>query len=201
MRTRATIFVAHFLVLDLAACTGPMTAGPTDSEDPTPTSEYGVGTYRVGSDILPGIYAGKAGTGIRESCYWARLRGASGMLEDIIANDNAVGQFYIEVLSTDALLEIRCSVTAFADWPAPASPASDIGPGTYIVGRDISSGTFRGKAGADILDSCYWARLRGVSGELSDIIANDNAKGQYFVEVAATDFALHTACALEKMSE
>ena len=43
------------------------------------------------------------------------------------------------------------------------------------------------------------ARLRGVSGMLADIIANDNAIGRFFVEVAQTDYALKSGCALERV--
>jgi len=69
-------------------------------------------------------------------------------------------------------------------------------PGTYIIGRDIQPGTYKGQAGTG-LDTCYWARLSGVSGEFVDLIANDNAEGQFYVEVDATDFALKTGCELE----
>ena len=176
-----------------------LTAVAANAEDAP--QRYSAGTYQVGNDILPGIYAGRAGTDLLGTCYWERLKGVSGQFSDIIANDNAVGQFYIEVLSTDRFLKIGCDVTALSDWPAPLSQLSELGPGTYIVGRDISSGTFRGKAGTDFMDSCYWARLKGVSGQFSDIIANDNATGQYFVQVAATDYAFHSKCALERISE
>ena len=182
----------------------------TDSEDFTITVQdpeddghaqatIGPGTYRVGQDIQPGTYAGRAGTGPLESCYWARLMAASGELSDIIANDNARGQFYVEIAETDGYFEVACAVTSLEDWPGPEQPLSKIGPGTYLVGRDLSPGTFRGTAGDDILDSCYWARLRGVSGTLADIIANDNAIGRFFVEVAQTDYALKSGCALERV--
>jgi len=36
-----------------------------------------------------------------------------------------------------------------------------------------------------------------VTGELDDLIANDNAEGQYFVEVLPTDFALRVGCEVE----
>ena len=62
---------------------------PTATLEPTTMPEvgFGPGTYRVGSDIQPGTYAGKAGTNILDSCYWARLSGVSGASSDILAND------------------------------------------------------------------------------------------------------------------
>lgn len=65
------------------------------------------------------------------------------------------------------------------------------GSGTYLVGEDIQPGTYR-----TVLDgssSCYWARLAGLSGELGDIIANDNVSGQAFVTIAETDVAFETS--------
>jgi hypothetical protein len=71
----------------------------------------------------------------------------------------------------------------------------------YLVGIDISPGTYRGQAGADIMDACYWARLRDVSGDLDSIITNDNATGQYYIAVLGGDFALSTMCDLERIGD
>jgi hypothetical protein len=57
------------------------------------------------------------------------------------------------------------------------------GDGTYIVGTDISPGTFRVTAN----NGCYWERLRNFTGEFKSIIANDNAKGSTIVEIASSD--------------
>ena len=154
----------------------------------------------VGQDILPGIYAGLAGTDPFGSCYWARLKGASGSFDEIIANDNPIGQFYLEVLATDAYLETACKLTPLAEWPVPSAPLESLDPGTYIIGRDISAGTYRGETGQDILDSCYWARLNGVSGDFGQLIANNIANGKFYVEVKVSDFALSIACDLQLVS-
>ena len=66
----------------------------------------------------------------------------------------------------------------------------------YLVDRDISPGTYNGQAGDTILDSCYWERLSGVSGDFSELIDNDNATGTYSVIVEGSDFALMTRCTL-----
>ena len=154
------------------------------------------GTYRVGSDIQPGTYAGNPGLEIGDSCYWARLSGASGDLDDIIANGNARGQFYVEVKPTDSYFTVRCDVTTLSEWPTPPPLLTTIEPGMYLVDRDIYPGIYSGQAGADILDSCYWGRLSGVSGDLSEIIDNDNATGTYSVVVEDSDFALVSRCSL-----
>lgn len=184
---------------------------PTAAPEPTPTSEpaaapdptatarpgFSPGTYQVSIDILPGIYAGKAGTGPLDSCYWERLTGVSGDFSDLIANDNPGGQFYVKVLETDAYFKTDCAIIPIDAWPMPDAPLSKIEPGTYLVGRDIAPGTYRGEAGTGLLDSCYWERLSGVSGELSDLITNDNPIGSYFVTVQDSDYAVSSTCELE----
>ena len=66
------------------------------------------------------------------------------------------------------------------------------GSGTYIVGVDIEAGTYRSEAGQRGL--CYWARLSGLSGELSDVIANEAAaRGTVIVEISASDYAFKTS--------
>lgn len=55
---------------------------------------------------------------------------------------------------------------------AHAEPATTFSDGTQVVGVDIAPGTFIGNGQADEY-GCYWARLRGSSGEIDDIIAND----------------------------
>jgi hypothetical protein len=65
---------------------------------------------------------------------------------------------------------------------------TSFGDGTRLVGKasgDIAPGTYRtaGQSG------CYWARLSGLGGSLSDIIANDDAVGPAIVTIDATDKA------------
>jgi len=81
---------------------------------------------------------------------------------------------------------------------ASAAPAALIpGTGTYLIGTDITPGTYR----AGVIDNafwpnCYWARLRGTSGQLRDIIANDNTQaGTTVVTIAKSDVAFQsTGC-------
>ena len=82
----------------MAAITAESTTEPKNSLDP--------GMYQVGSDIQPGIYAGMAGTDVTGSCYWARLSGASGDFSELIANENAIGQFYVEIQPSDKYFKV-----------------------------------------------------------------------------------------------
>lgn len=169
---------------------------------PEPVAEFptaiAMGTYIVGVEIAPGLYRGEAGLDLFDSCYWERLSGFSGEFDDLITNDGAVGQFYVEVSDTDIGFSTDCEVEYLAALPTPAAEFPTLlSPGTYLVGIDIAPGTYRGEAGEDFLESCYWERLSGLSGSFGDLIANDNANGQFYVEVRASDYAFSTDCDLE----
>ena len=135
------------------------------------------GTHRVGSDIRPGTYRSR----VPVNCYWARLAGFSGDLDDIIANANVSGYAVVTIKPSDEGFETNgCEWSA--DVSAVISPSSgEIPDGMFVVGKDIKPGTYR------TTGSCYWARLSGFGGELGDIIANDNSSGSAIVEIARGD--------------
>jgi hypothetical protein len=60
------------------------------------------------------------------------------------------------------------------------------GSGTFVVGGDVSPGTYRAAASP----GCYWARLRSL--DTNDIIDNDNADGPLVVEILPSDKAFTT---------
>ena len=70
------------------------------------------------------------------------------------------------------------------EWEVPPNDA--IGDGIWRVGTDIQPGLYR-----TMLDTCYWARLRNLTGR-DDIIANDNTDGPSYVEILATDVAFQS---------
>lgn len=80
---------------------------------------------------------------------------------------------------------------------APQSEETPIVPVTYIVGTDIQPGLYRGDAGQDWFDLCYWTRLRDLSGQPDSIVVTFAPIGQFYFEVAETDYAVETTCELE----
>ncbi|MFW6205115.1 MAG: hypothetical protein ACOC96_09095 [Actinomycetota bacterium] len=69
----------------------------------------GDGVFLVGDDIEPGTYRGDGSSG---TCYWARLSGTSGDLDDIIANDLPQGPTVVTIAESDVAFEtVGC-----ADW-------------------------------------------------------------------------------------
>jgi hypothetical protein len=164
------------------------------------SSGLSAGTYLVGSEIIPGIYQGLADVDPLGSCYWERLADVAGEFDSIVANDNAIGQFYVEILPSDFAFSIDCDLVSLD--AAPSGEMVEIlAPGTYLVGRDIMPGTYQGQAGTDIMESCYWERLSAVTGDFSSLIANDNATGQFYLQVSPGDFALSTDCELQRVGD
>jgi hypothetical protein len=142
----------------------------------------------VGTDVVAGTYRLRAPAA---SCYWARLAGFSGALEDIRANDNVFDAYAIvNILAKDAGFESRGCGTWSTDLsPIQPDRGSITVDGTYFVKTDILPGKWRSTGG----DLCYWARLKGFSGELKDIVANDNVfGGKTVVTIASSDVGFAT---------
>jgi hypothetical protein len=67
------------------------------------------------------------------------------------------------------------------------------GDGTYVVGSDIKAGTYKTTGPEEsTIPNCYWARLKGTSGDFEDIITNGNATGQTTVTISSSDGAFQT---------
>jgi hypothetical protein len=157
---------------------------PTEDapEEPAVPTIPGSGTFEVGADIEPGLYFSTSDS----LGYWARLKGATGELDDIIANGNPQGPVYVQISKNDKYFESN----GMQDWvlvdpdAEGAQATSFPGTGMYMVGVDIKPGTYKATS-EDGLG--YWARMSGASGELDDIIANDNPQGASVVTIKSSD--------------
>jgi hypothetical protein len=76
----------------------PVTATVTVTTVPTPKVAFPDGTYRVGADVQPGTYQGVAAS---NSCYWERLKGFGGTLDEIIANYFGTGPTIVTISPSD----------------------------------------------------------------------------------------------------
>jgi hypothetical protein len=63
----------------------------------SPVAPFGDGTFIVGTDVAPGLWRSQGGT----SCYWERLRGFGGTLDDITANENAGASGLVQISESD----------------------------------------------------------------------------------------------------
>lgn len=76
--------------------------------------------------------------------------------------------------------------------PVPAGPATTItADGTYVVGTDISPGTYKSAGPASGSPICSWARLNKLSSitDTDAIILNGNNTGSGFVTIEPSDVA------------
>lgn len=154
---------------------------PDGSVPPAPVA-FGNGTFAVGRDVPAGTY--RTRTASASSCYWERERGFSGALGDIIANGISSDPQVVTIASTDVGFKSSSCVTWTNDLsPITASPTTPFGNGIFLVGVDVAAGTWSAPASK----GCYWARLAGFSGELKDLLANDNNDAQVIVTIAASD--------------
>lgn len=149
---------------------------------PVPVGAFGDGTFIVGTDIAPGTYRAPQPSG---GCYWERLAGFSGELEDILSNGFSGSPQLITILSSDAGFSSRgCGRWTNDLSPVTANPSGPFGEGMFIVGTDVASGTWRSEGA---IGGCYWARLAGFTGGLDEVIANQFSDAQQIVTIAPTD--------------
>lgn len=125
------------------------------SELPIPPGGFGDGTYTVGEDIDPGIYRSTAQDPF---CYWARLSGLGGEIDDIIANGSNAPEIVL-IGSDDVAFETQgCGPWVDVEETFPDEPATSFEDGTYVVGEHIEPGSYQAEDDDDG-DFCYWARL------------------------------------------
>jgi hypothetical protein len=148
-----------------------ITPEPTDEPTTAPVfREIDEGQWEVGSEVRAGTYRTREPAAF---CYWARLKGFGGTLDEIIANDNVVGYGIVTISKSDVGFESGGCPTWSSDLSRVTDSTTSFDDGTYLIGVDIKAGTYRN----DVGDHCYWARLKGFNGTLSQIIANDNVFG------------------------
>jgi hypothetical protein len=94
--------------------TQPPTAQPTTQPTAKPTIQpttvtyphFGDGTFVIGKDIQPGTYRTREAS---SSCYYARLSGFGGTLDEIIANENTDAPAIVTIAASDkGFLSHRC---------------------------------------------------------------------------------------------
>lgn len=185
--------VALILIAALIACgestsTGSTNSGVTPTQAPQgqPTTtkstylHFGDGTFVVGKDIHPGTYRTRVAS---PGCYYARLKGFGGSVDDIIANENTDFPAIVTIAATDKGFQSENCGTWTEDLSIITTSKTSFGDGMYIVRTDILPGTYKSSG----QQGCYYARLKGFSNTIDDIIANNNTDTSAIVTIAATD--------------
>jgi hypothetical protein len=163
-----------------AATATTKTAATTTTATTPKAGTFGDGTYTVGQTVKAGTYRAAHPS---LACYWARLRGFGGSLDDIIANETTSHPTLVTIAPTDKGFKTSHCGDWTADLSQITSSKTSIPPGEYIVNTDIEPGTYSAPGG----EGCYWARLSGFGGALDSVIANDNPTGTTVVTIASTD--------------
>jgi hypothetical protein len=140
----------------------------------------GDGQFVAREDIEPGTYRTREGS---DGCYWARLKGFGGSVEEIVANTNTSAPTVVTISRRDKGFEASGCGTFTKDLSRITESKTRFGDGTFIVGTDMAPGRYRSSGG----DGCYHARLRGFGGALNEIIANANPRGRAIVTILGSD--------------
>jgi hypothetical protein len=169
-------------------------ANISPTEDPYPHFEDG--TFVVGKDIKPGTYRTREGS---PGCYYARLRGFGGQLDEIIGNNNTSDPAIITIDASDkGFKSSNCGLWT-QDMSSITSSKTEFNDGMYVVGTDIKPGTYKnsGKQG------CYYSRLSNFSGAgIDGIIANNTSNDPVLVTIAETDAGFKSSnCGTWKLQE
>lgn len=141
------------------------TAPSTTTTTAPPPPGFGDGLQRVGVDIQPGRYLA---TDVGFACYWERVSGFGGTLDDVIINGNVQGsQAIVEILPSDAgFTSHDCG--RWVVYSPPPTPATTFDDGDWSVGQDVQPGTYRSDAGP----FCWWERAVGFTHDIGDQIVD-----------------------------
>jgi hypothetical protein len=154
---------------------------------------FGPGQYRVPADMPIGRYYSDPSNG----CHFTRVRGFGGAPSDVIVDTIVnfdAGQWIVDLLSTDAgfVTDANCGFW----FPTPRRGLlTGITPGMWIVGAQITPGTYRAESSTQ---GCYWQRVSNFTGAIDAIIASQfvTSPGVQLVTIANTDagFSATTEC-------
>jgi hypothetical protein len=158
----------------------PATAATNVTSRPLPRAAFGDGTNLVPDDVAPGTYRTVAYT---EECYWVRLSGFEGGLEDWVSSGIGPGYHVVTIGPTDDGFDSHECGAWTADLGPVTRTTQEFGEGTYIVGTDLEPGTWTAESG----DNCYWARLSGFGGTEAEIIQQGLAAEGVRPTVTITD--------------
>lgn len=149
-----------------------------------PRTSFGPGQYRVPTDIPAGRYYSDPA----EGCQFQRVRTFGVTPSDTIVDTNInfnAGQWIVDLLATDGGFTTDANCGFWFTTPRSGLSATIL-PGMWIVGAQITPGTYRAE---NSTQGCYWQRVSNFTGGIDAIIANALASsaGVQLVTIAATD--------------
>ena len=154
-----------------------------------PRTSFGPGQYRVGPDIPAGRYYSDPS----RDCHFQRVRAFGGAPSDTIVDSIVsfdAGQWIVDLLSTDGGFVTDANCGSWFTTPRRGlSPT--ITPGLWIVGAQITPGTYRAE---NSTQGCYWQRVSNFTGAIDATIASAfvTSPGVQLVTIASTDAGFST---------
>ena len=167
----------------------PVYDGEKSSPEKATINAIQEGTYKVGSDIQPGLYKVIVKDSFMNIGYIDRSRDARMELDSIIANGIISNSGYVRLKEGDAYVKIQ-GATLYPEDTIKTNIRDVFEDGIYLVGVDIAPGTYKVEVTDTTMDMGYVERQSDVSMELDDIIANEIFQGQGYVEIMSSDFSV-----------
>lgn len=156
----------------------------------TPTSNtIKEGTYKVGTDIQPGLYKVVVKDSFMGMAYIDRSKDASMELNSIIANGIIQNSGYVRIKEGDAYVKIQ-GATLYPEDTIETNIKDAFEDGIFMIGVDIAPGTYKVEVTDTNMNMGYVERQSDVSMELGDVIANEIFQNQGYVEIKASDFSV-----------
>jgi hypothetical protein len=154
-------------------------------------NKYVNGTYLVGKDIPSGLYRVILTDDITHMGYVERSKDLDMEINSIIANIVLTGNGYVEIKNTDKAVKLQ-GVELFPVDLKTLKPdiKREVLGGIYLVGYDVAPGTYKVEVTDSTTEMGYVERAKNVSMGMNDIIANEIVKGQGYVKIKKTDFAI-----------
>lgn len=162
-----------------------------DDVTKTETTKYSDGKYLVGKDIESGLYKVTLTDNIMKMGYVERAKDINMEVNSIIANIILTGNGYVEILPTDVAVKLQgVEIEPIKIEDIKPDLKAEVSDGIYLVGYDISPGTYKVEVTDTTTNMGYVQRSRSVAMGMDDIIANEIVQGPGYVKIEEGDFAV-----------
>ncbi len=152
---------------------------------------YSDGKYLVNKDLPSGLYRVTLNDSALKMGYVERSKDVTMEMDSIIANILLTGNGYVEILKTDVAVKLQgVTIEPIVIKDLKPSIKTEATDGVYLVGYDLSVGTYKIAVTDTATKMGYVERSRSVSMGMDDTIANELVQGSGYVKIVKGDFAV-----------
>ena len=156
-----------------------------------PRSDFGDGTYRVGVDIISGIYMTDEGS--QTTCKWRRLSDFT-WTGGVTVESLVSGRKFVEIDENDlGFASSNCGHWSLIDLDSlqqDGTTPTRFASGSYLVGVHIDPGTY--VANPRPGGGCRWQRVSSFTGDASDTISSGFSNDRWIVTIEEDDLGFVT---------